>query len=63
MVTTGSYGDRFPVTGEGRLVGVLLMVVRIAGPVTRFSLTLTQPAHPRRDTRGVHVRRGGSLLN
>jgi voltage-gated potassium channel len=28
-VTTVGYGDRFPVTGEGRLVGVLLMVVGI----------------------------------
>ena len=29
-VTTVGYGDRFPVTAEGRLVGVLLMVVGIA---------------------------------
>jgi voltage-gated potassium channel len=28
-VTTVGYGDRFPVTSEGRLVGVLLMVVGI----------------------------------
>jgi voltage-gated potassium channel len=29
-VTTVGYGDRFPTTGEGRLVGVLLMLLGIA---------------------------------
>jgi voltage-gated potassium channel len=29
-VTTVGYGDRFPVTGQGRLIGVALMVVGIA---------------------------------
>ncbi|KRB46531.1 hypothetical protein ASD90_22630 [Terrabacter sp. Root181] len=29
-VTTVGYGDRFPVTGEGRAVGVVLMVVGVA---------------------------------
>jgi voltage-gated potassium channel len=29
-VTTVGYGDRFPVTAEGRLIGVVLMVVGIA---------------------------------
>jgi len=35
-VTTVGYGDRYPVTGEGRIIGVILMIVGIAtmGTVT-----------------------------
>ncbi|HEY1135203.1 MAG TPA: potassium channel family protein [Nocardioides sp.] len=52
-VTTAGYGDRFPVTGEGRVLAVVLMLVGIgAVGVVTASLAAWLLSHVREEQRG-----------
>ena len=54
-ITTVGYGDRFPVTSEGRLIGALLMTAGVglfgtfSGFVASWFLAPQKPREPQRD--------------
>ena len=53
-ITTVGYGDRYPVTTEGRFLGILLLVAGIA--LTAVALARRERHLRKRDLRGRHLR-------
>jgi voltage-gated potassium channel Kch len=64
-ITTVGYGDQYPVTNAGRIVGVFLLTVGVGlfGTFTAFVANVfLAPRRPRRDTAGSPLAEARSLL-